>query len=67
MDEASSNSRPSRRTKHHSDDNIQHPSTTSNNPDTHDDILNGSEQILNQQKMCNETKNYVSKFQGLFV
>ena len=48
MDEASSNSRPSRRTKHHSDDN---PSTTSNNPDTHDDILNGSEQILNQQPM----------------
>ena len=48
MDEASSNSRPSRRTKHHSDDN---PSTTSTNPDTHDDILNGSEQILNQQPM----------------
>ena len=51
MDEASSNSRPSRRAKHHSDDNIQHPSTTSNNPDTHDDISNGSEQILNQQPM----------------
>ena len=64
MDEASSNSRPSRRTKHHSDDN---PSTTSTNPDTHDDILNGSEQILNQQTMnSDDTTTQQPSNNGIF-
>ena len=67
MDEVSSNSRPSRRAKHHSDDNIQHPSTTSNNPDTDDDILNGSEQILNQPPMnSDDTATQQPSNNGIF-
>ena len=48
MDEASTNSLPSKKTKQHSDDNIQHPTTTSNNSDTNDDNLEGSDQPLKQ-------------------
>ena len=46
MDEASTSSLPSERTIHNSDDNIQHPATASNNWDTNDDNLNGSDQRL---------------------
>ena len=49
MDEALTNSLPSKRTKHHSDDNVQHPTTTSNNSDTKDDNFNGFDQLLKQQ------------------
>ena len=51
MDEALTSSLPSKRTKHHSDDNIQHPTTTSNNSDTKDDNFNGFDQLLKQQPM----------------
>ena len=41
MDEASTISLSSQRTKH-SDDNIHHPTTSSNNSDTNEDRLKGS-------------------------
>ena len=46
MDGASTNSLPSKRTNH-SDDNIQHPTATSNNSDTNEDKLNEFDQVLN--------------------
>ena len=46
MDEASTNFIPSKRTKHHSDENIVYPTTASNNSDTDDDNLKGSDQLL---------------------
>ena len=46
MEEASTNSLPSKRTKHHSDDNIEHPTTTSNNLDANDNNLKGSDHLL---------------------
>ena len=47
MDEASTISLSSKRTKH-SDDNIQHPTTTSSNSDTNDDNLKGSVRPVKQ-------------------
>ena len=39
MDKALANILPSKRTKHHSDDNVLHSTTTSNNSDTNADNL----------------------------
>ena len=47
MERVSTNSLPWKRTNH-LDDNIQHPTATSNNSDTNEDNLNGSDQVLTQ-------------------
>ena len=65
MDEASSNSPLSQRTKHHSVDNIQHSTTKSNNSDTHDNHLNQPEQ-LHQQPMNSKTATQQPSNNGIF-
>ena len=46
MDAALTNSPPSERTKHHSDYNIQHTTTASNNSGTNDNNLRGSDWLM---------------------